>query len=143
MIDAAVVDASVGVKWVVNEADSDLARSLSETSLHAPDLFLIECANILWKKVRLRDLTRRNAAERLDTLLRAPVAIAPTHELMPHALDLAFDLRHPVYDCVYLALALLRGTPLVTADEQLAKAARKAGKTADRIVLLSELRGRR
>jgi len=47
VIDAAVVDASVGVKWVVNEADSDLARSLSETSLHAPDLFPIECANIL------------------------------------------------------------------------------------------------
>ncbi|MGA3023478.1 MAG: type II toxin-antitoxin system VapC family toxin [Bryobacteraceae bacterium] len=143
MIEAAVVDASVGVKWVVNETGSDLARSLSQTSLHAPDLFPIECGNILWKKVRLRDLTRRNAMECLDTLLQAPVAIVPTQELMPQALDLAFDLQHPVSDCVYLALALLRGIPLVTADERLAKAARKSRKTTDKVILLPEIRAAR
>ena len=47
MIDAAVVDASVAVKWVVPETGSDLARSLSNASLEAPDLLLVECANIL------------------------------------------------------------------------------------------------
>lgn len=143
MIEAAVVDASVGVKWVVNETDSDVARSLSQTSLHAPDLFPIECANILWKKARLRDLTRRNAMECLDILQQAPVAIVPTHELMPRALDLAFELQHPVHDCVYLALALLRGIPLVTADERLVKAARKVRKTSDKVILLSQIRVRR
>jgi predicted nucleic acid-binding protein len=136
----AVVDASVAVKWVVNEVDSDLARALSEISLHAPDLFPIECANILWKKARLRDLTRRSAAERLDILLQAPVTIVSTQELMPRAMELAFDLQHPVYDCVYLALALQRKIPLITADERLVKTVRKSSGTAGKITLLSEMR---
>jgi predicted nucleic acid-binding protein len=51
-------------------------------------------------------------------------------------------LQHPVYDCVYVVLALQRGIPLVTADERLAKAARKFRKTADTVILLSEIRVR-
>ncbi|MGA2185039.1 MAG: type II toxin-antitoxin system VapC family toxin [Bryobacteraceae bacterium] len=87
-------------------------------------------------------VVRRTAAECLDLLLQAPVAIVPTREMMPQALELAFDLQHPVYDCVYVVLALQRGIPLVTADERLAKAARKFRKTADTVILLSEIRVR-
>jgi predicted nucleic acid-binding protein len=139
LIEAAIVDASVGVKWVVDETDTDVARSLATCQLHAPNLFPIECANILWKKVRIRDLTRRNALDYLDLLQQAPVAIVPAYDLMAEALELALDLQHPVYDCVYLALALQRGVPLVTADQRLAIAARKFRKTKHVVILLSEI----
>ena len=62
MRDAAVVDASVAVKWVVDEADSGPARSMADARLEAPDLLLVECANILWKKAGIGDLTRQQAA---------------------------------------------------------------------------------
>ena len=75
MIDSAVVDASVAVKWVVREQHSGDARSLAGARLEAPDLLLVECANIIWKKVRLGDLAPRDAAGRLALLLRAPVVI--------------------------------------------------------------------
>jgi predicted nucleic acid-binding protein len=138
VIEAAVVDASVAVKWVVAEPDSGRARSLARARLEAPDLLHIECANILWKKARLGDLTRREAAACLDVLLRAPVTLAGSRELLDLALDLSLEWRHPVYDCVYAALAIRREIPLVTADRKLVNVLRKSGKRA-RALFLGEL----
>lgn len=139
MIKAAVVDASVAVKWVVPENGSDCARLLAQAKLEAPDLLSVECANILWKKVRLGHLTRREAADCLRLLLGMPVALVGSRELLDSALRLSLELDHPVYDCLYLALALQRRFPLVTADEKLAKAARKQRNLAASVVLLSDL----
>jgi predicted nucleic acid-binding protein len=139
VIDAAVVDASVAVKWVVEETGSDLARSLSGASLEAPDLLLVECANILWKKVRIGDLTRQDANGCLGVLQHVPVNFTAGRELLGSAMDLSFELQHPIYDCLYLALAIRREIPLVTADERLTRAARKQRKFIGRVVLLGEL----
>jgi len=140
MIGAAVIDASVAVKWVVPEIDSDRARLLSQARLEAPDLLPIECANILWKKVGLGDLNERDAATRLDLLLHSPLTLVPSHALLPPALRMALDLKHPVYDCVYLALALERKLPLITADRRLWLAARRHKRLAVQVDLLADLR---
>lgn len=140
-MDAAVVDASVAVKWVVDEPDSDRARLLSRARLEAPDLLPVECANILWKKVVRRDLTPDEASTRLKLLLEAPVSLAESGPLLAAALKLSLDLHHPVYDCVYLALALLRDIPLISADEKLVTALRKSGRVSGRVVPLAELAG--
>ena len=139
MIEAAVVDASVAVKWVVRETGSDSARSLSRARLELPDLLLVECANILWKKVRIGDLTRQDAIGCLAVLLQAPVNFTACRDLVESAMALSLELQHPVYDCLYLALALRRAVPLVTADERLTRAARKLRKFAAHVVLLAEL----
>ena len=47
-----VIDASVAVKWVIEEEDTTQALALRGRALAAPDLLIAECANILWKKVR-------------------------------------------------------------------------------------------
>ncbi|HKZ84931.1 MAG TPA: type II toxin-antitoxin system VapC family toxin, partial [Anaerolineae bacterium] len=54
-----VVDASVGIKLFIAEPLSNLADALfahlaadPPGRLMVPDLFFIECANILWKHVR-------------------------------------------------------------------------------------------
>ena len=48
-----VIDASVALKWVIEEDGSEAARGLllSEV-LAAPDLMIVECANVLWAKER-------------------------------------------------------------------------------------------
>lgn len=139
MIDAAVVDASVAVKWVVSEEHSDCARALARLSLEAPDLLLVECANIIWKKVRLGDLEPRDAAGRLDLLLRAPVAITGSRDLLDAALQISLALGHPVYDCVYLALAQRRKIPLITADRKLVNAVRKRRNLGIRVEFLPDV----
>jgi len=139
-MERAVIDASVAVKWVLEESGSPQACRLRGARLEAPELLLVECANILWKKVRLGDLREEEAMERLDLLARAPVIIwAVSPDLLMRALRLALDLRHPVYDCLYLALALQQGAPLVTADHRFAQAVSRHRALARRIRPLNDL----
>lgn len=119
-MNSVVIDASVAIKWVVDEADSDAAVAVLESrSLLSPDLLIAECANILWKKVWRRELTTDEAIIAARTLQQADIDILPTRHLMDVATRLAIDLNHAAYDCIYLALAMEHGCPLVTADERL------------------------
>jgi len=116
-----VVDASIAVKWVIPEVLSDRADALRGQAdrLLAPDLLLCEAANALWKKLMRREITAREAAQALDLLMASGVDLRPSAPLLGRALELARRLRHPVCDCVYLALAQGEGATLVTADQRL------------------------
>jgi len=120
-----VVDASVAIKWVVPEILSEHADRVlaGDHDLAAPDLLATEAANALWKKILRKEMSSRDAHEALDLLLHGGLTWHPTHALLPRALDLARLSRHPVYDCVYLALAEQLGATLVTADAFLLKVA--------------------
>lgn len=116
-----VVDASVAVKWVVPETLSENATRIlaSEEDLIAPDLLLVEATNALWKKTARGELSSSEAARVLDVLLSSGLVIRPTRPLLNRALTLAGRLGHPVYDCVYLALAEHERAMLITGDERL------------------------
>jgi predicted nucleic acid-binding protein len=61
---AAVVDASVGVKWFVPEVHAAEARQWRNgpDDLHIPAFFFdLEIGNILWKKVQRAEITRADA----------------------------------------------------------------------------------
>ena len=50
-----VIDASIAIKWVVEEDGTPQALALRQKAkLIAPELLVGECANILWKKVQRR-----------------------------------------------------------------------------------------
>lgn len=138
MIKAAVVDASVSVKWVLEEDDSWMARELVRARLLAPEFMLLECANVLWHRVRRGELDRERASAKLGWLAKAPVTLVADRRLLKAALDMAMTLGHPVYDCLYLALAEDELLPLVTADRHLAEAARRGDVPPGRIVLLND-----
>lgn len=115
-----VVDASIAVKWVVEEEGTEEALSLRrKAKLIAPDLLAAECSNILWKKVRRGELAKDEALLAARLLQNADLELLPTRPLLESATRLAVELDHPAYDCVYLALALAKGCNFVTADERL------------------------
>jgi predicted nucleic acid-binding protein len=118
-----VVDASVAVKWVVNEPRTEAALALRDEELIAPALWLAEAANALWRHVRLGELNRNQALARLSELKTAPVASLPIEPHVAKALELATEADHPVYDCVYLALALHQQARVVTDDRRFLAAA--------------------
>ena len=133
-----VIDASTALKWVLQEDGSEAAAALLDgRSLHAPALLFPEVANALWSAVRRGRLSEVEAADALDLLSRAPLRL-PTAEpsLANRALQLSFLLNHPVYDCTYLALAMQREVPVVTADRRFALAAARVPKAAPFVRLL-------
>ena len=123
-----VVDASVAIKWVIAEdGSSDAVKLLKATPLAAPDLLVAECANILWKKVQRTELAASEAVLCARLLQRADIEIYPTRHLLEAATQMAIDLNHPAYDCLYLALATANGWQFVTADERLLRKIRALG----------------
>jgi predicted nucleic acid-binding protein len=117
---ALVVDASVGLKWVLQEPDSPLAQRLasSDADLLVPDFWLNEACNVLWLQVRRKLFTLDEAREAL-ALLRAQVQPTPTADLGLHdiALEIGFAVNHSTYDTLYVAFALAMGADkVVVAD---------------------------
>ncbi len=113
-----VVDASVAVKWLVEEEYSDYAGRLLEEShdLYAPRLMASEIGNALWRRVRMGDIERSQAVALAASVSEMAVRWIEDEEVCPDAVRLALALERPVYDCVYLALAHRIGAMLVTAD---------------------------
>ena len=120
-----VIDASVAVKWVVPEPDSDRAEALLDHALGAPDLLFAECANVLWKKVRRGELSKDEADIAAQTLEQADIAIASTRGHLASAMAIAVELDHPAYAAVYLSVAQAAELRLVTADDRLIRKVRE------------------
>jgi predicted nucleic acid-binding protein len=115
-----VVDASVAVKWFVPEPDSDLAlklRSIGQ-SLIAPDIMPVEVGNAFWKLVQRNEMDRSHAQSALRSLAEG-VVLFPAETLLANSLEIAFEVRQPIYDCLYIALAEQIEAPVVTADRKL------------------------
>jgi predicted nucleic acid-binding protein len=115
-----VVDASVALKWFIDEEGSAPARALvaSGEPLFAPDLIVAETCNAAWKLFRRSsigaDQYRRIASE----IARPFSRWLPLDQLAPRAAVIAQLLDHPIYDCFYIAVAELIPDRLVTADSR-------------------------
>jgi predicted nucleic acid-binding protein len=123
-----VVDASVGIKLYIaeplSERTDELFRQLATdpaAELVVPDLFYIECANILWKHVRRTGLPAARARQAVAELAKLGLRRVSTLELIADALDIALSQSITAYDACYVALAHRLGMPFVTADERLAR----------------------
>ena len=120
-----VMDASVLIKFYVPEILSDRAERLlaklekKDIDLLAPDLIYPEAGNILWKKQRLKELTRSEVEEITDAILSLPLKIESSQPLLPLALDIAVAYGITVYDAVYVSLAKVYETTMMTADRKL------------------------
>ena len=134
-----VSDASVAVKWAIEEEDYEKAGQLlsGEHQLHVPRVLAAELANALWSKVQSGSLTASEAPGLLERALALDLEWVADEELAADGLRIAISLGHPVYDCVYLALAHQIDGTLVTADRRFVNAL--AGtEHAGRVVLLPD-----
>ena len=137
-----VVDASVLVKWLVDEEFSVEAATLLDGgfTLIAPGLVFAEATNALWAMHRRGDMSAADLADAAKLLEDVPVSVPVSMlELAASAARLAVDLGHPAYDCFYLALAIQRQYPVVTADIRFHDRVRAHPYLADRIVHVAQV----
>lgn len=121
-----VIDASVGIKLFVNEPLSDAAHALfgklsddPVVEFYVPDLFYVECANILLKYTRRIGLPFEDAQAGLSDLKLLALKSIPTADLVKEALILAHQKNLSAYDACYIVLAQEMNGVLVTADQRL------------------------
>lgn len=125
-----VIDASVIIKAYVPENLSDKADDLlddvekNEIILLAPDLIYPETGNILWKKHRLKELTISEVKKISEEIVSLPIKIEPSISLIQLAIDIGISISHniTVYDAIYISLAAIYKTKLITADKRLVDA---------------------
>lgn len=120
-----VVDASVCTKWLLPEQGAAEASSLLRMGdrLIAPDLVNIEVIGAVLRRNRERTLSDEQVGEILtswgDMLADGSLSLTSNAEVFDRAVSISLKLRHPLKDCLYLALAEQEDADLVTADKQL------------------------
>ena len=129
-----VVDASLAVKWLVEEEDSDKAHAVLQSwdsrdiTRIAPYLMPFEVANALHRRVVRGELSVSESARMIARLIGSRLELHQTPSLHVRALELASQLSQgAAYDAHYLALAEEFGCELWTADERFHRAAVTAG----------------
>lgn len=134
---AIVIDASVGIKLFLIEEGTAQANQLFQLlsreispRFFVPDLFYIECANILWKYVSRFAYPLQKAQQDLKDLLDLAIYNISTVDLVVDALGLASTANITAYDACYAVLAENLDAVLVTADaEMIRKLAQSNTKT--------------
>lgn len=99
----------------------------------SPDLLNAEVLHAIRRFERLGQIDQERSAGAIGILGQLPIARYPTSMLLERAWALRNNFT--AYDAMYVALAEALETPLVTADERLATAARTH--TAVEVVLLA------
>lgn len=132
-----MLDASVVVKLLVEEPGSTQAVALLDRpdARLAPDWLAVELACALWNKVRFSGFDAGDAEQALAAFPRFIHRLVPSAPLVAPAFALGCRLEHPVYDCLYLALAKEEAAQLITADKRFHAAAMHGGE-GDRVELL-------
>ena len=85
----------------------------------APELMLTEVSNTLWRLQKAGQLQAEGLQQCLSRAAALVDHIEPDRHLQVEALALACHLDHPVYECLYLALARREAAVLLTADQKL------------------------
>jgi predicted nucleic acid-binding protein len=134
-----VVDASVAAKWYFQEPLSERADALLEqrSEILAPDILLVEVAQLAWKRTRRGEIGEAGADRIMAELRKVPFDLKPTAELVSAALPLALHRGFTLTDAFYIALAVQAGCPVITADRRLHDALR-AGPLAEHALWLGD-----
>lgn len=127
-----VVDASVAVKWLVDDVYTEAAVALAQFWSRSgiqptvPYLMPVEVANALYRRILGDQLSARQVVRLLDELLDSGLEFREPAGLLTRAIDVAAQLRQgTVYDSYYLSLAEHLDCELWTADEKFYRAAER------------------
>ena len=120
-----IIDASVVVKWFIEEHDSDKAILLRDKfiegnlELYVPPLLYFEVLNALKYSQLFEPSELNNAGESLENYGLKVVTIK--NELRKHMIKIALDHELSIYDASYLGLSIGLEKLFCTADEKIIK----------------------
>lgn len=120
-----VTDASIVVKWFIEENDSDKARFLRDKFIEekveviVPSLLYFEVLNALKYSQLFNPSELDNAGESLENYGFKVITIK--NEIREQMVKIAVDHDITIYDASYLGLSIALGITFCTADEKFIK----------------------
>jgi len=85
----------------------------------APDIIRPKTANVIWQWVKWAQLPLNDGLILLEDAELLIDEIIPANQLWYQALELSTEKSHPVYDTLYVALARMKHTKVITNDRKL------------------------
>ena len=124
-----VLDASAAIEVALGRKQAaKLAETLEDADVVlAPDLFVPEVVNTIWKYYQFENLSLDSCDRALESALGLVDALVSSKEVCSEAFLLARTARRPAYDMFYLALARREDAALLTTDRGLRKEADRHG----------------
>lgn len=125
-ISVKVVDASIVIKWVIQEEYTEDALKLRDDFLdgkvevHAPNILLLEIASAL-RKYCLKNFIKRDIADKvLELIVNSGIKLHEIDmDIALKSLKTSLDYNITVYDAVYIVIALKLNTVVYTTDDRL------------------------
>ncbi len=122
-----VIDASTLSKYVLKEKGWD---SIEEYLLlgHSLELVQLETTNAIWKNYYLNRISKDDAIKKfqaLQLLCEDVLILQSSAEYLDEAFKFSVQEKVPIYDMLYIMLALEEKANLLTSDENQAKLAKK------------------
>lgn len=102
------------------------ALRMQDPDLIAPSLVVAEIGNALWKSAMRGDMAAQDVVHVLRTAAGHYARLIPDEDIAAEAMKLAIALKHPIYDCFYLALAERERAPLISTDKRLVAVGKRA-----------------
>jgi predicted nucleic acid-binding protein len=131
-----VLDNSVTMRWFLGDGKplelayaGKVLDAMKDTKALVPAIWRLEVANVIAKAEATALVSEARSEAFLEMLedLDIEVDASTSAHALSSTLQLARRYRLSSYDASYLELALRLGLPLATLDEDLQKAAKKAG----------------
>jgi predicted nucleic acid-binding protein len=120
-----VIDASVVVKWFIEESDSDKALILRDrfiggkVELYVPTLLYFEVLNALKYSQLFKPNELEDAGESLENYGFKVITIK--NEIRKHMINIAVNYDLSIYDASYLGVSIGLEKIFCTADEKIIK----------------------
>lgn len=123
-----VVDSSALSKYFLKEEEWMEVKEHIERVSISLEMALKEACNALWKRVRRGEVEEEVALNMVKAIAEWEILkMADQRELMEEAFKVAVREELPLYDSLFIALAKMRGLPLLTSDERQAESASSEG----------------
>nr|WP_206205100.1 type II toxin-antitoxin system VapC family toxin [Thermococcus sp. 9N3] len=103
-----------------------------ENDARTVEMLITECANVIWKNVRIHKTLQREEGERLLDALwllvdKGVITVEENRKYLREAFELSVEHCIAVYDALFIAQAKELNATLVTCDEKQGRIAEKLG----------------
>lgn len=121
-----IIDTNIVLSWVIQQ-DVPEIDFIEHSQCIAPQFLKIETINILRKYYVMKKIPLHIIEQYYEDILIVIDIFVPDETILDRAKSISFAINHPIYDCLFIALAQQFESPLLSFDKRLLEKADSLG----------------